>query len=325
MRDYSFHLEKQNNHQKIKTNISKIIVLFIVFFAITSAILIGKFTSQKPQTTASEIDNQPTPSTAKQNISKSENLTPSSELISSIERIMNEDVGTYSIYIYDIKKEKGYGIDENIVLTAASVNKISILAVLYHLAGKEEIDLDKTVVPQPSDIQDYGSGTIRYDPPGRSYSLKTLARLMMEKSDNTAAYILASLIIGTDKIQSYIDNWGLMQTNIAKNKTSAKDMSLLLIKMYKGEITTPALTSEMLDFMDKSDYDDRIPAGIGDETKVYHKTGDEIGAIHDAGIIDLKNRPYYLGIFTIDASDDQTTKKSLSEISRLVYEFMKKS
>ncbi|MBI4991440.1 serine hydrolase [Candidatus Gottesmanbacteria bacterium] len=210
------------------------------------------------------------------------------------------------------------------MITAASVNKIAILAALYFLAGKGEIDLEKIVILQQEDIQDYGTGTIRYDPTGTPYSLKTLARLMMEKSDNTAAYLLGNVTIGIDKIQQLVDSWGLTQTNIMDNKTSAKDMGLLLTKMYLGQITTKPLTLEMFGFMDKSDFDDRIAAGIPEGIKVYHKTGDEIGKIHDAGIVVLPNHPYYIGIFSTDITDEEDTKRTEAQISDLVFNYMRR-
>lgn len=230
--------------------------------------------------------------------------------------------GTYSIFTFDLKSGKEFGINENTTFIAASVNKIPVLAALYHLADKNEVDLEEIIVPQSEDIQDYGTGSIRYDKPGTPYSIKTLARLMMEKSDNTAAHILGKIIIGLPKIQQLIESWGLVQTDMENNKTSNHDISILLTKMYKGEITNPALTSEMLDFMDNSDFEDRIPAGVMDTVKVYHKTGDDIGKIHDVGIVDLTSRPYFLGILTSDMTDEESTKKNMAKISELVYQEM---
>ena len=244
------------------------------------------------------------------------------ELLATLEQEIAKGGGTYAIYIYDLKNKRGFGINEKTNFTAASVNKIPILAALYHLAGKGKIDLERIIVPQQKDIQDYGTGSIRYDPTGTPYSLRSLARLMMEKSDNTAAYLIGTVIIGMDDIQRLVDGWGLTQTNMVENKSSVYDMSILLTKMYMQEITTPQLTAEMLGFMDKSDFDDRIPAGIEDGIVVYHKTGDEIGKIHDVGIVELANNPYYLGVMTTDMRDDDATKKTIATISKTVFEFM---
>jgi len=244
-------------------------------------------------------------------------------LLGEIKKIINQSPGSWSVYIYDLTTDQGFGINETTIFTAASVNKVPILASLYYFAGKGEIDLDQQITPQASDIQDYGTGRIRYDPPGTTYSLKTLARLMMEKSDNTAAYILGRQIIGFDKIQELVNSWGLTQTDMEENKTSLLDMTRLFKMIYKKEITNQALTMEMLDFMNDSDFKDRIPALLPKEIKIYNKTGDEVGSIHDIGIVDLKNHPYIMGIFTADITEEIKTKQTIAKISKMVYEWMK--
>lgn len=313
MRDYSIHLHRKPSR---RTNLLPIIVGVPIFLVLMSLLL---YFFQKKDT----LILPPAFKIEQKNFFPSVKTTSQKDLLKEIENILEENKGTYSVYVYDIKNKQGFGINEEMMITAASVNKVPILAALYHLAGKNDIDLEKIVIPQQEDIQDYGTGSIRYDPTGTPYSLKTLARLMMEKSDNTAAYILGNQIIGGQRIQKLLDEWGLTQTNMADNKTSNKDMASLLTKMYQGEITSKALTAEMLGFMDKSDFDDRIPAGVSEGIKVYHKTGDEIGKIHDAGIIDLPGKPYYLGILTTDTTDDEVTKKNLAKISQLVYGYMK--
>lgn len=246
------------------------------------------------------------------------------ELLANIKKEVSALPGSFSVYVFGLSTGKNFGINEYMIHTAASVNKLPILASLYYLAGKGEIDLDKIIVPQETDIQDYGTGSIRYDPPGTPYSIKTLARLMMEKSDNTASYILGTLIIGLDRVQELTNGWSMTQTKMIDNKTSAKDISFLMIKMYQGEITTGELTKEMLDFMEGSDFEDRIPAGVPENIKVYHKIGDEVGKIHDVGIVDIPDKPYFVGILTTDQTDEETTKKTMAKISRLIFEYMSK-
>lgn len=253
----------------------------------------------------------------------SRHFASENEFLEEIEGEMSAVGGTVTFYLVDLNSGVGIGINEQTVITAASVNKIPILATLYHQVGSGTLDLEEIITLQQQDIQDFGTGSIRYDKPGTVYSIKTLARLMMEKSDNTAAHILSTAILDIDAIQSYTDELGLVQTDIANNKTSAKDISTLLIKMYRGEITTTALKDEMLGFMDKSDFDDRIPAGVDPDITVFHKTGDEINKIHDAGIVDLPNRPYYIGVFTTDQTDEERAKEVIRNISRITFEYMK--
>lgn len=243
-------------------------------------------------------------------------------LMTQLKTIFEGKVGTYSVYIYDLNTNEGFGISEDTVLTAASVNKVPILAALYSLANEEDIDLDDTVTISQKDIQDYGTGIIRYQKPGVQYSIKTLARLMMQKSDNTAAYVLARVIITVPKLQRIMDDWGLAQTDIDKNKTSAHDMAQLMTKMYRGEVANEALTREMLGFMTDSDFEDRIPAQLPPDTVIYHKTGDEIGNMHDVGIVDIPNNPYFVAFLALDFIDgEDNAKQAIATASKLVYDY----
>ncbi len=314
MQEYSLKFKKSlSAGRKPGNSASRKILLTVSFLVILSVLIYSTVIKFRSPKITSPITTQ----------ISAPKIYSSKNLLDSLADDIQKNGGTFSVYIFDMKTNKGIGINENMVITAASVTKIPILATLYKMAGEGKIDLEKIIIPQPSDIQQYGTGSIRYDPTGTPYSLKTLARLMMEKSDNTAAYLFAQIIIKPSNIQNQVNAWGLTQTDIADNKTSVFDMNLLLQKIYQGEITSPALTKEMLDFMDVSDFDDRIPKGVDEGVKVYHKTGDEIGKIHDVGIVDLPKRPFFLGIMTTDVTNDEETKNTIAKISRKVFDFMK--
>lgn len=312
MRDYSLH---RNLTPTRPSKTSKIVLLLFIL----AAIGFGYSTLRKPSSITTSATIKKTEENSSNFFPKINNSSVEDFINKDIPTLLSQESGTYAIYIYDIKNKKEYGLREKTVMTAASVNKIPILAALYHLAGKREIDLEKVIVTQPDDIQDYGTGSIRYESPGKPYSLKTLARLMMEKSDNTAAFILASHVVGIEKIQTLVDSWGLLQTNIADNSSSPYDIGQLLLKMYNGDVTNHALTLEMLEFMRHSDFEDRIPTGVPSDVKIYHKTGDEVAKIHDAGIIEKINHPYILTIFTSDVIDETRTKSIMAEISKHVF------
>lgn len=229
----------------------------------------------------------------------------------------------YSFFVKGINSDFTLSINSSVIFTGASVNKLAILAALYALASKGDVDLTKTITLQESDIQDYGTGSIRYDQPGTSYTVKTLARLMCQKSDNTAAYILGRQVIGFPKIQDLINSWGLTQTDMEKNETSNADMALLMEKIYKGKITSPPLTQEMLSFLTDTDIEDRISGLLPPGTLVYHKTGNGIGYVHDIGIVKAPKTTYYIGILTSDVKDEKTTSQKIATLSRITYDFLR--
>lgn len=239
-----------------------------------------------------------------------------------IKRIVSASKGNYAVYFIDLKNENlSFGINENAQYTAFSLNKVPIVAVLYNKAFQKEIKLEEQITLQEDDIQDYGTGSLRYEEPGSVYSLKTLANLALNKSDNTAAHILANKI-GLENIQKQIENWDLKQTDMENDKTSLSDMYLLFKTIYKGEIAGPLLAKELLGFMKNTDIEDRLPKNLPKEVNVYHKTADGVGSIYDIGIIEGKDFVYFLGVLTADTGDqEEETKAAISEISKKVFEF----
>jgi beta-lactamase class A len=233
--------------------------------------------------------------------------------------IIKQAKGNYSVFYYDFNNSQNtFGIDAHEIYTAASVNKVPIVAVLYYLNNKGKIDLDDTIVLQEADIQDYGTGSLRYQKPGTVYSIKTLAKLALKQSDNTAAHILAERI-GMDVIQETINSWGLRQTNMDDNKTTVYDMYLLYKRIYDGKIASVARTRELFGFMQDTDIEDRLPALLPSSIDVYHKTGDATGSYHDVGIIKDDNNVFFLGILTSDNQDDGgDAKESIAKVAKMV-------
>ena len=247
------------------------------------------------------------------------------DLKKALKRIIGTEWNNYSIYVVDYNSKFTMGINESIIYSAASVNKVPILVTIYDAARSGKIDFDKVITVQQDDIQDYGTGSIRYDPPGTTYSVKTLIQLMLQQSDNTAAYILANYVVGLESIQNYINGLGLTQTNINNNKTSNKDMAILFDKIYHKSITTQALQDEMLGFLSNSDFEDRLPGQLPEGVNVYHKIGTATGAVHDVGIVTHENVAYYIGVFTSDVPDEEQAAALIAKISKVVYDYMRKN
>lgn len=246
------------------------------------------------------------------------------ELKKEIDLEIKNKKGNYGIYFSDLKTNQEFGINEQEIFTAASINKVPIVAVLYYLENKGEINFDDQITLQEVDIQDYGTGSLRYQKPGSTYSLKTLAKLALKQSDNTAAHILSNTI-GTPIIQNTIEEWGLTQTDMEENTTSPTDMFILFKKVYANEITTPAKSKELLGFMNETDIEDRLPSKLPDDAKVYHKTGDAVGSLHDVGIIERDGKVFYVGVLTSDiGNDEKIAKETIAEIGKTVLSFYEK-
>lgn len=246
--------------------------------------------------------------------------TPEEDLQTEIQKILEGKAGSYSIYYKDLDSESEFGIDETQINTAASVNKVPIIAALYLLDKEGKIDLDERVTIQESDVQDYGTGSIRYQEMPQTYSLRNLAKLAMRESDNTAAHVI-EIKIGEENVQKLVEVWKMNQTNMVENQTSTKDMSIIFEKIYKGEIADEANTKELLEFMTDTDFEDRLTKDLPKQAISYHKTGDDEGYVHDVGIIKTPKKTYYLGVMTSDVGGkEEEAKNTISEISKTIYD-----
>lgn len=305
--DYDYSLLKKRAKQKPKKIVPVILVIILILFILLSKRNVSTSSTIKP------VILSPTPKPKAK-------LQNREQIMKKIQELIKNKPGTYSIFVSDLSTNESFGINENTIFTAASVNKIPILAGLYYYAQKGEVNLDQDITIQPQDIQE-GTGSIQYDPPGTVYSYKTLARLMMEKSDNTAAYLLANQVLTIEKVQDFINKMGLTQTDMKLNKTSNTDQEKILRAIYEEKVANHAQTAEMLDFLEGGDFEDRLPLYLPKTVTVYHKIGSEIRNIHDVGIINLPGRPYYLGVFTSDNPNEEDAVKIIADVSKLVFEY----
>ena len=280
--------------------IKKIIIAFVVYSIIL--LFVGRQLSFLPQIRFGDV-----------------RLTTSDLRKNVLQKFLKEEEGFYSIYYKDLKTGQEFGINENKVLTGASLNKLLIISYLYNLARDKKINLEDKITIQKKDIQDYGTGSLRYGNEGKPHSLKTLTELSLEQSDNTAAHVL-SVKLREDKIQDYGKKLGLLSTNMADNKTTAHDMGRILELIYSGEITSEALRLELLDFMKDTDFEDRLVRDIPKNVSVYHKAADAANMVHDVGIIDDGKNPFILAVLTLDIKDEEGAKKTIGKIAKFIYD-----
>lgn len=227
--------------------------------------------------------------------------------------------GDFSIYYEDLTTSDNFSIHGNTVMTAASLNKLMVVAYLYHLASKKEIDLQDTIVIQEGDIQDYGTGSLRYKKPGQQYSLQALARLALKESDNTAAHVL-NIRLGEGNIQSYAYAIGMNATSMVDNDTSARDIGKFFMMLYSNKIASKAFSQELLEYMQDTLFEDRIPVLLPKDLNVYHKTGDGVNFVHDGGIISDGKTPFVLVVLSSNISEEKKAKGTISQITKIVYE-----
>lgn len=249
----------------------------------------------------------------------SQNLYSPKDVVEGIEELINPLQGTYGVYVESLENGAQYGINQEVVFTAASVNKVLIMAKVLEEIEKDKLDLADEYRLQKKDIQDYGTGSMRYDQPGKVYKIEELLRLTGKSSDNTAAHVL-NLMLGKNKLNDFIKKLKMEKTSIEENTTTPVEMGRFFGQIYRGEILADDLREKFYSYLTRTEFEERIPAGVPSFVSVSHKIGSEVQTINDCGIIFDKKHPYILCIFSKEIKESQALEV-LPKISALVWAY----
>ena len=104
------------------------------------------------------------------------------------------------------------------------------------------------------------------------------------------------------------------------NRTTAAALATLLEAIRDGRAVSPDADAAMRDVLDDQRFNEMIPAGLPDGTRVAHKTGEITEIHHDAAIVYPEGEtPYVLVVLTEGLADKDESARLGAEISRAVY------
>jgi beta-lactamase class A len=213
---------------------------------------------------------------------------------------------------------------------AASIIKVHVLAAALKACKEGKLSLTQPVVISARDITG-GSGTIKAMKLPVNLTVAQLLRGMIARSDNTAANKIISLL-GFDYINQSCRELGANDTILRRsmmdfsrrrrgveNYTTAKDVVLILEKIYNGTLVNRDYSNFALSLLKEQEVNDRIPKYLPAGTVVAHKTGLEQRVVHDAGIVFSPHGDYIICVMTKDVKNYKKSKNFIALLSRLVY------
>lgn len=234
----------------------------------------------------------------------------------AIEEILTPLRGKYGIFFEEIETKASFEINAREKMIAASLIKMPVILTLFREAEAGRINLDDIYKLQAADKRE-GAGALQYKPVGYEISFRKMVELMGNQSDNTA-FNIVSQKLGGEKIQATINALGMKNSSYNENLTSAEDMGIFFRKLYSERVVSDKSRDEILSYITRTIWEDRIPVGVPEGIVVAHKIGTEIGVISDAGIV-FAPKPFILVIMTEGANEIEA-KKALPEITRKIYE-----
>jgi beta-lactamase class A len=168
---------------------------------------------------------------------------------------------------------------------------------------------------------------------GRTLQIGELAQHMIVTSSNLATNLLIDLV-GLENIRATMTRFGLHGIELRRgvedltaweqginNRVTADGLLSALRLLEEDRHFSPDLRGEMLWILHAQEFRSGIPAGLPDDARVAHKTGEISTMAHDAGIVYLPDRePYVLVILTEWQSGVTGRKETIANISRIVYQ-----
>lgn len=171
---------------------------------------------------------------------------------------------------------------------------------------------------------------------GKMLTVSELSEHMIVTSSNLATNLLLDLV-GIEETRHTLQRLGLatgielhrgvedeaaFQAGI-NNRVTADGLRRALRLIEERLAISEAACDAMLEILHQQRFRSGIPAGLPDDARVAHKTGEMSSVAHDAGVVYLESRaPYVVVILTEWEPDRGSRHKCIARISRAVYRQM---
>ena len=206
--------------------------------------------------------------------------------------------------------------DEHVI--AASLYKLGILAEAERRVDTGELKYSDLITIEPEDITADGS----FEDAGTQLTLDEALESMITISDNGTALALWHLL-GPENINTTLHKSGLADFHIALSDEEDHVVTPRVIGAYftmlaKKQLISPAASDRMLARLERQRINNRLPADLPDGVVIAHKTGNLVGAVHDAGIIFTSSGPRVVVAMTWDVYDEEADP-FIASVGSLVY------
>jgi len=240
----------------------------------------------------------------------------------------------------DARSGEAILINPDLSVHAASTMKVPVMIELFRQVELGQRNLDDTVVVtnQFTSIQDGSPYTLSatedsdgeiYKALGSRLSFRQLVEASIVVSSNLATNILIEHL-GASNVQATIDRMGANGVKVLRgvedqkafdagknNTTTARGLLVLFEAIGKGTAVSPAASKMMVEILSRQQFNEGIPAGLPEGTKVAHKTGWITRIRHDAGLV-YGPRPYVLVVLTRGIDDPAVADRLIADITRVV-------
>jgi beta-lactamase class A len=261
---------------------------------------------------------------------------------------VGEDAGASAIAVaaYDFEHRTAWGLNSDRYFHAASTIKVPVLLGVFDAIEQGRFKpysrvhvrnrFLSVVAAAPFRVQSSrDANSDVHAARGKTMMIRDLAEHMIVTSSNLATNLLLD-VVGLDHIQDTLARLHLRGIDLLRgvedeaaweaginNRITADGLcAALRIIEERGAISVNA-SELMLEILHKQRFRSGIPAGLPDDARVAHKTGEMSTVAHDGGIVYLEGRkPYVVVILTEWENGGDGRQAAIARLSRAIYNDM---
>lgn len=232
-----------------------------------------------------------------------------------------------SVFAWDFETGKYVDVDASKVYAAASIIKVPVLIQLFKSIEDNQLTIYDEMTLTPYYKAD-GSGTLKNNMSGTNYTIDDLAKVMIQKSDNSATNMLMSAVGGMPDVNRGIRSWGLKNTYVSNwlpdlsgtNYTTARDLATMLYNLDNPGFLNINSREYIIDYMSHVENNRLIQAGLDPKALFVHKTGDIGKMLGDAGIVFTPSGKKYIVVILANRPYNSPQGKNfIQQASALIY------
>ena len=264
--------------------------------------------------------------------------------LESLERDANARALGVAVHDFETGATLNYHADR--WFHAASTVKVAILLGVYAAIHREQLVVNARLHVRNRFLSAWDAEPFRvesdrdangavHDAIGKTMRIGELAHHMIATSSNLATNLLLDLVgieaargalarlhVSGIDLQRGVEDEVAWEAGI-NNRVTAAGLCNALRLIEEGKVISPEASKAMLDILHQQRFRSGIPAGLPEDARVAHKTGEISTVAHDAGIVYLDGRDAYVVVILTEWGPDVNGRQeTIARISRAVYEYM---
>ncbi|MGB3019585.1 MAG: serine hydrolase [Microgenomates group bacterium] len=251
------------------------------------------------------------------------NFVPLREQLQHYHSSVPERFGLYFEYL---PTGNSIGVNEKDIFVPASLLKLPLAMGVFKLVEQKKISFDQTLTLTDVD-KDPRFGDLWKQKSGTKYNIDDLIHSLIIYSDNTAQEMLLRLVTG-QVIDDVFDNLDIPKTRneLSNPVVTSKNYSSILRCLYLSCYLTKEGSNHLLEHLTKTEFHDKLPAGVPNSIPIAHKIGVAEGKNNDkniytdCGIVYYPKRPYILCLMI--QSNEEEARTVMKDISKITYNFI---